>query len=90
MAVERTYYCEGPTCDVPRDAPVKDEERLPAKGTTATPPPHLPISFIETRERLNGEDELHHFCSWDCVMQFAAKQPVAEMIPWDAIGGEDD
>lgn len=88
MSIERTYYCEGPTCDVPREGPVQEQDRKATNARTATDPPHLPVGFIETRERLNGEDYLHHFCSWDCCMQYAAKQPVPEIIPWDGTFGD--
>jgi hypothetical protein len=74
MSIERIYYCEGPDCGDEQEGGVSRHAR------TATPPPHLPVSFIETRERLNGEDYAHHFCSWDCLMKFAARQPIPEVI----------
>jgi hypothetical protein len=78
MSIERTYYCEGPGCHGhdPEDA----ETPSPLHTRTFTPPPHLPIGFVETRQRLNGRDYLRHFCSWDCVMKFAAKQPIPEVV----------
>lgn len=80
MSVERTYYCEGPSCgDVESDGPSRNV-------TTAQEPPYLPVGLIETRERLDGEDHLHHFCSWDCLMKYAAKQPVPERIDFDGLG----
>lgn len=72
--IDRIYYCEGPLDN--------DDGRCPAHVRTATPPPHLPIGIIETRQRENGEDDIHHFCSWDCAMKYAAAQPVAEVVPW--------
>lgn len=76
MSIERTYYCEGPGCG--------DEEHGPCHGPTATPPPYLPGGFIETRQREDGKDALHHFCSWDCLMKYAAKQPIPEVISWES------
>ena len=91
MSVERRFWCEGPDCDVPRDEPVKDEDRKPANASTATGPPHLIIGWIQTRERVNGEDHLHDFCGWDCLMKFAAQKPMPVIIPWDeALGGGED
>lgn len=81
MSVERVYYCEGPTCG---DAPDGNSRH----ARTATPPPYLPVGVIETRERYDGEDQLHHFCSWDCVMKYAAAQPVPEVVPCDDEPGE--
>lgn len=78
MAIERTYYCEGPDCG---DKP----EGNPAHVTTATPPPHLPAGFIEARLRDPSGEAVHHFCSWPCVMKFAADQPVPERIEWDGL-----
>jgi hypothetical protein len=76
MAVERTYYCEAPECH----GGSLDGETPPCHATSASPPPHLPGGFIETRERCDDGDHLHHFCSWDCCMKFAAAQPVPEII----------
>lgn len=66
MAIDRTYYCEGPDCE--------------AHARTGAPSPLLPVGFIEARHRVPGADEAHHFCSWDCVMKFAAGQPLREEI----------
>lgn len=75
MSIERTYYCDGPDCgSEPGDI------ENPCHVTTATPPPHLPGGFIETREVESGKEFNHHFCGWDCLMKFAAKQPIPEVI----------
>lgn len=75
MSVQRTIYCEGPDCAV--------------HVSTATPPPYVPISFIETHESdgAGGQVE-HHFCGWSCLMKYAAAQPIPERIEWDDIVGE--
>jgi hypothetical protein len=71
MSIERTYYCEGPDCG---------GGETPVHCTTASPPPHLPSSFIETREVESGKEFNHYFCGWDCCMKFAAAQPISEVI----------
>lgn len=76
MSIERTYFCEASDCH----GGSLDGEKPPVHVSTATPPPHLPDGFIETREVCAGKEYLHHFCSWDCCMKFAAAQPVAEVI----------
>lgn len=48
--------------------------------TTSTHPP----TFIAVTE--DAGDALH-FCSWDCVLKFAATKPPMEVIP---MGGEAD
>lgn len=85
MSVERTYYCEGPGCGP------EHEGGNPCHARTASPPPHLPSGFIETRGRVEGVDDIHHFCGWDCLMKYAAEQPVPIVIPWqgDAKPGQE-
>lgn len=77
MSIERTYHCDGPDCPAPMDG------ETPRRARTVVPPPHLPTGTIETRQRDNGVDDLHHFCSWDCLMKFAAAKPAAEYHPFD-------
>lgn len=71
MSIDRTYYCEGPDCG---------DEGAPANATTATPPPYLPVGIIETRDASPAGQETHHFCSWPCLMKYAAAQPIPERI----------
>jgi hypothetical protein len=78
MAIERTYYCESPDCH----GGSLDGDKPPASVSTASAPPYLPHDWIETREVDSQGTELHHFCSWDCSMKFAAGQPVPEVIPF--------
>jgi hypothetical protein len=75
MSIERTYYCEGPDCGAEPGG-----IEAPAHVATASPPPYLPRGVIETREVDDGGEVMHHFCSWDCCMKYAAKQPVAEVV----------
>lgn len=79
MSYDRTIYCDGPDCG--GDGGLKGGNTS-AHVQTASPPPHIPTGFIETREQVNGEDFIHHFCGWDCVMKFAAKEPLPEVIEW--------
>lgn len=76
MSIERTYFCEAPECH----GGSFDGEKPPVHVSTASEPPYLPGSFIETRQQDNAGEEIHHFCSWDCCMKFAAIQPVEEVI----------
>jgi len=80
VSIERTYYCDGPDCG--GDGGLADGASS-IHASTATPPPHLPPSFLEVRGDRIGLDPVErtaHFCSWDCLMKFAAKQPVDEVI----------
>lgn len=77
MSIERTYYCEGPDCG--------GEGGLSGGYTsvhvvTSTPPPYLPDGIIEVREPDPSGGIVRHFCGWDCVMKFAANQPIPERI----------
>jgi hypothetical protein len=60
---QRAFYCDGPDCEGHVD-PI------------AKPAPYLPYGFIEARQSDPAEE--HHFCSWGCVMKFAADQPIPE------------
>lgn len=71
MSTERIYHCDGPG---------DFEDRCGVRAQTALAPPYLPMGFIETREICGLRTYTNHFCSWDCAMRFAAKQPVAEVV----------
>lgn len=85
MAIERTYYCEAPDCH----GGSLDGDKPPRHAATASPPPYLPRGFIETRSHDDYGEALHHFCSWDCLMKFAAAQPVGEVIEMEGEHGGD-
>lgn len=72
MAVERAYYCDGPDCG----------DGQPGHARTALPWPHLPSGIIEVRD----EDGARHFCGWDCLMKYAAAQPIPERIEMNGGG----
>lgn len=76
VAIERTYYCDNPSCA--EDHPGETSE--PCHVRTATPPPYLPGGIIEVREG-SPSDVSRHFCSWDCVLKYAASIPPSEIIP---------
>lgn len=71
MASERTYYCDWENCHG-----AKDDGGPTLNMTTASEPPHLPIGLLEVRTRLEGRDYFNHFCGWDCLMHFAAANPL--------------
>jgi hypothetical protein len=77
MSVERTYYCDGPP------DPDSDEDRCLTHASTASPPPYLPRGIIEVREVCDQSIEPLHFCSWDCLMKYAAAQPIPVRIEMD-------
>lgn len=77
MAVERIIYCEGPDCGGDGGL-VGGHSSVHVR--LATPPPYLPPGFIEVREGGHDGVDEHHFCSWDCLMKFAAKFPPPERI----------
>ena len=77
MSIDRIYYCDGPNCGGEGGKDSRDSS--PVHAQTATPPPHLPSGFMELRGGQRSEDA--HFCSWDCLMQYAAKHPPDEQIP---------
>lgn len=68
MSIERVFYCDGPDCQ----RHVRTMAEFPSCG------------FIETRQASAGfPDARNHFCSWDCLMKFAAQHPPPEVIEWD-------
>jgi hypothetical protein len=75
MSIDRTYYCDGPDCG--GDGGLKGGASS-VHAQTATPPPHLPGGFLELR---GDRTETAHFCSWDCLMKYAASHPADEVIP---------
>lgn len=89
MSIDRTYICDGPDCG--GDGGKDSRESSPVSARTATPPPHLPSSFLQVRGDRIGLDPIQgtaHFCSWDCLMKFAAKQPMDERIEIDDLPSE--
>lgn len=65
MAIERTFYCDGPECE----RHVRTASRRPAG------------SFIFVTE--SGSSATLHFCSWDCVLKYAATKPPLEIVSPD-------
>lgn len=84
MAIERTYYCDNPTCmdDKPGDG-------TPCHVRSATPPPYIPGGFVQTYEYPNGP-AVKHFCGWDCLLKYAATiEPPIIITMDDMLGGND-
>lgn len=75
MSIERTIYCDGPDCG--------DEEHGSRHASTATPPPYVPVGFMEVRTVDPGGEQVQHFCDWDCLMKFAAQFPPEEIVPME-------
>jgi len=66
VSVERRLYCDAPGCEV--------------NVTTASSPPYVPGLFLEVRQDGDNEASVWQFCSWDCVMRYAAGQEPTEII----------
>ncbi len=71
MSVERIFHCDGPDCG----GHIRTMADFPSSG------------FIRTYERWPGFDEEHHFCTWDCLLRFAAARPPVEIV---TLADEDD
>jgi hypothetical protein len=72
MAISRIYYCDAP---VSADRPnPHGENRCPTHARTAGS--GLPMGFL----KVTGFGGPLHFCSWDCVLRYAAEQPPVERI----------
>lgn len=87
MSIDRIYICDGPDCGGEGGKDGADAHPLHAR--TASPPPYLPPSFLEVRGERFGLDPIEgtaHFCGWDCLMKFAAKQPMDTVIKADELG----
>jgi hypothetical protein len=67
VSIGYAYSCDAPDC-----------ERH--TGPVAAAPPYVPYGFIEARQILSAEELRVHFCSWDCLMKYAADQPIPEEI----------
>lgn len=77
MSIERVYYCDGPDCG--------DQHTggLPTHAKTKHPPPHLPFGMLEVRELDEVGETVHHFCTWNCALKFAAKIEPPTIIPFE-------
>ena len=52
--------------------------------THATTSGDQPVGFIVASERTPGPRYVRHFCSWDCVLRFAARiEPMEEISMQD-------
>jgi hypothetical protein len=65
VSVERKYTCDSAECDTNWSDQGLGDDNLP---------PHL----IYVRE--TGDPHEVHFCSWDCVLKYAATFPPPEII----------
>jgi hypothetical protein len=78
VSIQRTFYCDGPeNTDIPDAGPQPDG--CPHNVTAVVvDDAYLPGGVIEVRQHAQGATYVtNHFCSWDCLLRFAAnKQPV--------------
>jgi hypothetical protein len=86
MGIERTYYCDGPeNRDIPGDEPQPDGCPHHVRASLVDNE-YIPGGFIEVRSHVQGATYTHlHFCSWDCVLRYAAKAPPTEYIAMDEV-----
>jgi len=64
MAIDQIFMCDGPDCT----GSIRTAADFPSTG------------FIRTYERWPGFDSEHHFCTWDCLLRFAAARPPVEVV----------
>jgi hypothetical protein len=79
VSIERTYHCDGPAGTLPN---TESMTRCPGHASTAADPPHVPFGFLTVLQGgESGGTELH-FCTWDCLLRFAAaREPVEFILP---------
>lgn len=86
MSIERTYYCDGPeNQDIPGDEPQPDGCPHHVKALMIDEQ-YIPGGMLRVLRHVQGSltEELH-FCSWDCLMRYAANQHPTEYhegLPW--------
>ena len=71
MAIERIFHCDAEGCE----GHIRTMAEFPSSG------------FIRTYEQWPGFETEHHFCTWDCLLRFAAARPPLETI---TLGDEGD
>ena len=77
MKEERIIYCEAPDCDT-------------HQRTTRPSGSYPPSGWVSTTSfEPHGETRMA-FCSWDCVLKFAATIPPREIIPSHHPFGEEE
>lgn len=81
MSIERIYYCDGPeNADIPGGEPQPDGCPAHVKAVIVDDA-YIAGGFIEVRRHVQGATyETHHFCSWDCLLRYAAGQHPVEYI----------
>lgn len=84
--VKPVYYCDGPeNNDIPGKEPQPDGCPHNVRAVMVDPN-YLPGGVIEVRRNAQGAvDERLHFCSWDCLLRYAAKQHPVEYIGADDV-----
>ncbi len=67
MAIERTFYCDAPECETH------------VRSASTRP---FGMIFLTDTSGLTARRTMH-FCSFDCVLRFAAGQPPVEVRSWE-------
>jgi len=70
VSVERIFHCDWRECG----AHVRTAAAEPSSG------------FLSVREHDGRAAEALHFCSWDCVLKYAAEKPPTERVAFE-LGG---
>ena len=70
--IERTFYCDWKGCG---DKPDGNSVHV----TTVEERPRSGFLFVTDSAGYLADRELH-FCCWQCLMQYAADQPIPEVI----------
>jgi hypothetical protein len=81
VSIERTYYCDGPeNHDIPSDPPQPNGCPKNVKALVIDPD-YLPGGVLRVQRHIQGShNEELHFCSWDCLLRYAAKQTPTQYI----------
>jgi hypothetical protein len=75
MSIERVYHCDGPAnLDLPEGGETHCSVHIRTAGDG------LPIPFL----KITGSDRPLHFCSWDCVLRYAAAKEPIQILSGDA------
>lgn len=80
MSIERTFHCDAPGGTLPG---TEADDRCPGHASTASDPPHVPYGFLVVFESWPGGSRELHFCTWDCLLRFSAKQEPPTFIGVD-------
>lgn len=78
MSIERIYHCDGPANP---DLPEGGDSHCSVHVRTAKD--GLPTTFL----KISGFGGALYFCSWDCILRYAATKEPVEVLSGDADPG---